>query len=140
MTNPFIDVPSFTGEREFDWDEYTRYVFMPWRQIPQYRILTGQTPWPYYSKESVAGSLTTGFLIWQVGLSTRAIVANFVAQRYMLPVQTKVMIATAPIWLYAVNRDIIESAPEEEQPSLWRGFAQALTGTGPGVGGWNPGY
>ena len=29
---------------------------------------------------------------------------------------------------------------EHEAPGIWQTFAQAVTGTGPGVGGWDPGY
>jgi hypothetical protein len=43
-----------------------------------------------------------------------------------------------PVGLYAANRAVIESAPVEQQQSLWQVFSQGLTGTGPGVGGWTP--
>jgi hypothetical protein len=130
---PFIDF-----DDEWHEDEFVDQLIRPWQNIPQYRILTGQSPIPMVTEESMAAGLTHSIVIWQLGLSTRAIVANIVANRYTMPLQTQVMIATAPVWLYAVNRDIIESAPEEEQQSLWQIFSQGLTGTGPGAGSWTP--
>ncbi len=38
---------------------------------------------------------------------------------------------------YAATSIAIENAPEHERSSLWQSVAQALTGTGPGVGGWS---
>lgn len=126
---------------EFDEDAFRRHLLMPWTNIPQYRLLQGKSPINLpVTEEAAAAGLASSFVIWQLGLSTRAIVTNILANKYLMPVQTQVMVATAPIWLAAVNYRVIESAPVEEQPSLWRVFSQGLTGTGPGVGGWNPGY
>lgn len=45
-------------------------------------------------------------------------------------------LAAVPTGLYIANKAVIESAPAHEQPSLWQSFAQALTGTGTGIGGY----
>ena len=45
-------------------------------------------------------------------------------------------LAAAPAGLYMANKAVIESAPQHEQPSLWQSFAQAITGTGTGIGGY----
>ncbi len=63
-----------------------------------------------------------------------------------LPSAAPVVAMAAPIVAgYAgvsYSAEVLASTPgrEHEEAGLWQTMAQALTGTGPGVGGWNPGY
>jgi hypothetical protein len=42
----------------------------------------------------------------------------------------------APLTLgYAANVQVAKQMPSHEQSSFWQSVAQALTGTGPGIGG-----
>ncbi len=124
---------------EWQDDDFVRNLAFPWHNIPQYRVLTGRSPLPTYSEESMAASGLWTYASWQLGISARSVATQFMVHRqYVMPIQTKALIATAPITLAYANKKIIERAPVEQQPSLWRVFAQGLTGTGPGVGGWSP--
>ena len=67
---------------------------------------------------------------------TTAMYSEFVMFRGLQTV-TRIPVALAvasPLLLYGANKAVIESAPEEEQQSLWQIFGQAISGTGqPGI-------
>lgn len=60
----------------------------------------------------------------------------FTSSSWAAPAAGAAALAAVPTALYVANKAVIESAPEEQQQSLWQVFAQALTGTGPGTGGY----
>lgn len=56
------------------------------------------------------------------------------------PLAAATVLVAVPTALYFANKTIIESAPVEQQSSLWQMFSQALTGTGPGIGSAGSGF
>jgi hypothetical protein len=128
----------FDFEDEFDWGEYFYRLKRPWQSLPQYRLLKGQFL-PEITKESLAVKGTYAAILNAAGLGTRATVGYIVAQRYVMPAYSAAFLYfTTPLVLFELNREIIESQPPEEQPSMWRSLSQAITGTGPGAGSWTP--
>ena len=97
----------------FDWDDYVYHLVTPWRSLPHYLLATGQSPLPHHTRSSIAASATWSMALWSLGLSTRAVVAHYMAGRYMMPVQTPFALALAGRHLVDEYTDFYE--PETQQ-------------------------
>lgn len=138
-----FDMSIFDFDRQLDFDEFVRRTLRPWESIPQIRFITEGRILPTFSEESVAASATHVAFGAVTGLSTRAFVANYLANRYLIPFQTVgTTLVTPAVLSYAAFSDQmseLERTPgrEHEVQPFWAAFGQAMTGTGFGAGGWS---
>jgi hypothetical protein len=111
-------VPTFTLE------EYLSSVILP-NPIKMWTDKTGETM-TYFTFNTLAAAVSA----YRAGGNT------FTAYKMLRAAQLAppLAVAASPLILYQANKAIIESAPPEQQQSLWQIFAQAISGTGqPGV-------
>ncbi len=117
------------SDEPLTWESYVASLATPWSNIPQYRILTGQSALPEYSLPSVAASLTWSSAMWSIGMSSRALVGHIIANRYLMPLQTPVTLALVGVGL-AMTSDHVLAAREAGITSPYRYAASK--------GAWNP--
>ncbi len=73
------------SDEPLTWDSYIENLMFPWNNNPQVRFLTGRSPVPQYSRSSIAAGVTWFATLHALNLSTRALVSQIIAQRYVTP-------------------------------------------------------
>lgn len=131
------------------------HVRTPWELA---EIYSPMTPWEdqetidyrteqvlYKNIDLAIAGVGLGFSYWYTGSMYQATnsltfyrIASQMRNIGVIARATPTMAALAGPMLvgFAATSAAIENAPEHERPSLWQSVSQALTGTGPGTGGW----
>ena len=85
-------------------------------------------------------TLELGIALGTITYESSAIVRGLVTLGAAGALITGAVVTTAIIakGITAGQEKVISTLPEYEQAPVRKGFSQALTGTGPGTGGWSP--
>ncbi len=114
------------SDEPLTWDSYIENLMFPWTNVPQVRMLTGRSPVPEYSRSSIAASLTWGYTMWQLGLSTRALAGHIIARQYTTPVTLPLAIAIGSTAGWIATADQHGAVT----PGVASGFGMPITNPG----------